>query len=169
MRKMRDSSKTSCSVLLRACAEARSRPNGFSTTTRASRAEPDRPSPLTTVSNRLGGEIVQWALRGAELSAQSLHRGRMTVVALHVVKPLAEPREDRLVEASGALDALPHAGAEVLERPARSRDADDRHLEMAAPHHGLEGREDLLVGEIATRPEDDERVGARRAHVPGPF
>src|SRR5437773_1878202 len=72
MRKMRDSSKTSCSVLLRACAEARSRPNGFSTTTRA-------------------------------------------------------------------------------------------------PGHGVEGRKDLLVGEVAARPEDDEAVGARRAHLPGPL
>src|ERR1051325_6727172 len=40
---------------------------------------------------------------------------------------------------------------------------------MTAPGHGLEGREDLLVGEIAARPEDDERVGAGRGHEPDPF
>src|SRR5438094_26769 len=40
---------------------------------------------------------------------------------------------------------------------------------MPAPGHGVEGREDLLVGEVASRPEDDERVGAQRAHAPRPF
>ena len=55
MRKMRDSSKAPCSVAFSARAEARSRPNGFSTTTRALRAQLDRPSPPTTVSNRLEG------------------------------------------------------------------------------------------------------------------
>src|SRR5207248_2186826 len=43
MRKMRDSSKAPCSVAFSARAEARSRPNGFSTTTRALRAQLERP------------------------------------------------------------------------------------------------------------------------------
>ena len=55
MRKIDDSSKTVCSVALSACAEGRSRPKGFSSTTRASRAQLERPSPWTTVANRLGG------------------------------------------------------------------------------------------------------------------
>ncbi len=54
MRKMRDSSNTACRVWFSSRADARSRPNGFSTTTPPSEA-PIRPSPCTTVSNRLGG------------------------------------------------------------------------------------------------------------------
>src|SRR5213076_899841 len=86
-----------------------------------------------------------------------------------VAKPFAKPRECRLVEPSVPLDALPGARPELLERPVRPRDADDGDVEMPAPGHGVEGRKDLLVGEVAARPEDDEPVGARRAHLPGPF
>ena len=55
MRKTSDSSKTESRERLSACADARSRPNGFSTTTRAPRAEPDRSSSAATVANMLGG------------------------------------------------------------------------------------------------------------------
>ena len=55
MRKMADSGKNWWSVRLSACAEARSRPKGFSTITRASFAQPDLASPSTTVANMLGG------------------------------------------------------------------------------------------------------------------
>ncbi len=55
MRKIASSGNTERSVRLSARAEARSWPNGFSTTTRASSAQPACCSPLTTVPNRLGG------------------------------------------------------------------------------------------------------------------
>jgi len=118
---------------------------------------------------RRDGEIVERAFRAAERAAQRLERGRIAVVAAHVAKPFAKPRECRLVEPSVPLDALPGARPELLERPVRPRDADDGDVEMPAPGHGVEGRKDLLVGEVAARPEDDEPVGARRAHLPGPF
>src|SRR5882724_6382660 len=118
---------------------------------------------------RRDGEIVERAFRAAERSAQRLERGRIAVVAAHVAKPFAKPRECRLVEPSVPLDALPGARPELLERPVRPRDTDDGDVEMPAPGHGVEGRKDLLVGEVAARPEDDEPVGARRAHLPGPF
>ena len=57
------------------------------------------------------------------------------------------------------LDAVAGAAAELLERPARLGDADDRHVEAAAPDHRLQRREDLLVGEVAGGAEEDERVG----------
>src|SRR5947208_16037742 len=118
---------------------------------------------------RRDGEVVERAFRAAERSAQRLERGRIAVVAAHVAKPFAKPRECRLVEPSVPLDALPGARPELLERPVRPRDADDGDVEMPAPGHGVEGRKDLLVGEVAARPEDDEPVGAWRAHLPGPF
>ena len=73
-----------------------------------------------------------------------------------------ELREGRLVDAAAVLlDALAGARPELLERPARSRDADDRHVELPAPHHRLERGEDLLVGEVAGGAEEDQRVRAR--------
>ncbi len=55
MRKIFDSSKTLCRVELRTRADAVSRPNGFSTTTRAPWAQPLVPSASTTLGNTLGG------------------------------------------------------------------------------------------------------------------
>ena len=55
MRKIDDSGKTVWSTRLSCCADARSRPNGFSTMTRASLAQPDDPRCSTTSGNRLGG------------------------------------------------------------------------------------------------------------------
>ncbi len=55
MRKIADSSKAWCSVWLSARAEARSRPNGFSTMRRAPLAAPDLASPSQTVPKTLGG------------------------------------------------------------------------------------------------------------------
>ena len=59
------------------------------------------------------------------------------------------------------LEALARPRAQLLEVQARLGDADDRHVEAAAPHHRLERGEDLLVGEVAGGAEEDERVGAR--------
>ena len=55
MRKTRSSGKTSWSVRLSARADSRSRPNGFSTITRASSAQPAPASCFTTTGNMLGG------------------------------------------------------------------------------------------------------------------
>ena len=53
---------------------------------------------------------------------------------------------------------------ELVEVPAGLGHADDRHVEVAALHHRLQRREDLLVGEVAGRAEEDQRVGVRFAH-----
>ena len=66
-----------------------------------------------------------------------------------------------------ALDALLHVRAELLQRPLRARHADDGHVEVPALRQRLERGEDLLVREIAARAEEDEAVGAGRAHAPG--
>ena len=55
MRKIESSGKTDRATRFSARAEARSRPNGFSTMTRAFSAKPDAPSPLITVSKSDGG------------------------------------------------------------------------------------------------------------------
>ena len=55
MRKIDGSGNTSCSVALSLRAEARSRPNGFSTTMRASSAQPACFRPRATTPNSAGG------------------------------------------------------------------------------------------------------------------
>ncbi len=55
MRKIERSSTTSCSARLIVWALERSRPSGFSTTTRALVAQPELPSLEATSANRLGG------------------------------------------------------------------------------------------------------------------
>jgi hypothetical protein len=55
MRKIAGSGNTAWSTRLSSRADARSRPNGFSTITRASFAALDLPRPSTTVANKLGG------------------------------------------------------------------------------------------------------------------
>ena len=72
MRKMACSGKNRCSVRFSSRAEARSRPNGFSTTTRASLAQPAFASPSTTVREQAGrdGQVVQRPLGAAERLAQ---------------------------------------------------------------------------------------------------
>ncbi len=47
---------------------------------------------------------------------------------------------------------------EVVEPPVGEGDADDGDAERAAGYHAVEGREDELVGEVARRAEEDERV-----------
>ena len=62
MRKIWDSSKTLCMASLRARAEARSVPKGFSTMTRERSARPEELSMVTTDSNAAGG-TARWNSR----------------------------------------------------------------------------------------------------------
>ena len=55
MRKIESSGNTDRATRLSSLAEARLRPNGFSTITRAALARPPPPSPSMTVSNSDGG------------------------------------------------------------------------------------------------------------------
>ncbi len=55
MRNTDDSGKTSWTTSLSSCADEASRPNGFSTTTRAPSARPTRPRPWMTSGNIVGG------------------------------------------------------------------------------------------------------------------
>ena len=63
-------------------------------------------------------------------------------------------------DAAVAFEAGLGAVLQLFQVPARLGDADDRDVEPLVAHEGLKGREDLLVGEIAGRAEEDEGVGA---------
>src|SRR5262245_14890275 len=171
MRKIADSSNTAWSVAFRACADWRSRPKGFSRITRAPRAQPELPRPLHhgREEARWNGEVVGRLGGVAQRRPQVLVRGLGLVVAPHQAEPVGEPRERRLVDPAVLGDARPHTLLELLERHAAPRDPDDRDVEVAAAGHRMERGKDLLVGEIAREPEEDERVGARPRHLRASF
>jgi len=47
---------------------------------------------------------------------------------------------------------------QLLDAPGSTGHPNDGHVEMTSLDHGLQGREDLLVGQIAGDTEEDERV-----------
>jgi hypothetical protein len=63
------------------------------------------------------------------------------------------------------LDAVARPRLQLREAPAALGDADDRHRELAAFHHRLQRRKDLLVGKIAGCAEEDQRVAGCGAHA----
>ena len=105
------------------------------------------------------------ALRVAERLAQRREGGGVVVVAVDVAQQ-AERACRRGVGSTPppCFSRLSlRARLQLLEGPAGLGDADDRHVERAAPDHRLQRREDLLVREVAGGAEEDERVGLRRA------
>jgi hypothetical protein len=139
-------------------AEARSWPNGFSTTTRAPSAQRAARG-LQRLDD--GGEqrrrdrqVVQRALRVAELALERREGLRVGVVAVDV----AQQREQLVVGVVVLGDRVVRALLEVVEIPTGLGDADDRHLEDAAADQRVQGGEDLLVREVSRRAEEDEGV-----------
>src|SRR6266545_874328 len=143
MRKMFSSGNAPCRVWLRARAEARSRPKGFSTTTRACSEQPGR------------------ALRVLELGLEPAEGRGIAVVAVHVAELGRQLREGLGVEAP----VFRHAGFRPLDElrpgPARLGHPHHREVQPAPAHQRLQGREDLLVGQVSGGAEEDEGVGWR--------
>ena len=52
-------------------------------------------------------------------------------------------------------ETLARSGAELVDIPSGLGHADDRHIEMTAFDHRLEGWEDFFIGEIASGAEKD--------------
>jgi hypothetical protein len=63
------------------------------------------------------------------------------------------------------LEAVAHPLPHLIEFPSTFGHTDDRHVQMAVFHHRLKRRKDLLIGEVACRPEKDEGVGGERVHA----
>src|SRR5262249_36066841 len=114
------------------------------------------------------GEVAERALGVAELLAQALVGGGLAIVAVDVVEGARDRGEGLGIRAAVVPEALAHAFAQLLEIPARARDAEHRHPQASAPHQALERRIDLLVGEITAGSEQDQRVGCAVAHVSCP-
>ena len=76
---------------------------------------------------------------------------------------------DNLANASGSetavlLDAVVRPRLELVQGPPGPAHADHRHIQMAAAHHALERREDLLVRQVARGAEEDKGVAVKFAH-----
>ena len=105
-------------------------------------------------------------LRVAQLLAQLLKRGRIFVVAIDI------PQKPRQLFPSTGIDAAAvffeavfRARFQLVQIPARFRDADHRHIEVTAFDHRLQRRENLLVGEVAGGAKENQSVGLHCSHV----
>ena len=139
MRKIDDSGKTLCSVSLSARAEARSRPNGFSTMTRASLAQPEVAEPLDHDAEeaRRNRQVVHGTRGRAELLAQRPEGRRVVVVAVHVAQERQQLGERASSTPPPCARGCRGPGRGVAPGPARLRDPDHGHIEVAAPDHGV--------------------------------
>ena len=153
-----------CSSSASARADARSWPNGFSTTTRpfvvsAGAGEP-RDDPAEQERRDL--EVEDRARRSADRLFDALVRRVVAEVALDVREALREPLEHRLVELlPGADDRVARALDELVDGPVVDGDADDRAVEEAAPLEPVQRTEGHHLREVAGDAEDDEHVRAR--------
>src|SRR5688500_17450206 len=95
----------------------------------------------------------------AERGPQLSERGWIVVVAVDVPQQFHQTTKRVVVYAVPVLGkAGARAFAQLFDRPARLGDADDGDPERPVADHVLQRRENLLVGEIARRTEEDERV-----------
>ena len=114
--------------------------------------------------HRRDGEVVGRALGRAEFLAQGRERGRVLVIAVHIVQQRGQLGERRRVEAAVLFHAVARPRLELVQVPAGLGHADHRHIQMAAADHRLQRREDLLVRQVARGAEEDQGVGVKFAH-----
>ena len=167
MRKIESSGNTVCATRLSSRAEARSRPNGFSTITRAFSAKFAAPKPFDHRLEERGGDgQVVCGVRGAtQLLFDRRECARVVIIPTHVLEQGQKMAEGPLViDPARSLDAVGNAFVQLRQTPLGEGDADDRDLEITSLHHGIERREDHLVGEIARHTEEHQRVGTGGGH-----
>ena len=165
MRKIDVSGKTECRTVFRLWADARSRPNGFSTIDAGTVGRAGRAEALHDDREQAGrdGQVVG-GVPGAVEGLDQLGVGvGLEVVAVDVPQGPAE-----LLEGGGVVDP-PAVGLDrvagpldqVIDGPRRRGHADNGDIEVAPLGHGVERGKDLLVGQVAGGPEEDEGVGLR--------
>ncbi len=110
------------------------------------------------------GEVVGRPLSGTELLADGLKGSRILVIPVHVMEQAAQLVESGGIESAVLFKTVLGAGPELVELPAGLGHADDRHLEMAALQHRLQGWKNLLVGQISGGPKENQGIGMGHAH-----
>src|SRR5262249_59897773 len=71
------------------------------------------------------------------------------------------------VQTAVPLDAVPGTRRQLIECPARLRDADDWEIEVTVFGQRLKGRKYLLVSQVSGRPEEHQRIGPVVTHRSG--
>ncbi len=180
MRKISSSANQRCRSSLSRRAEARSRPNGFST------IEPHVPFALPPLADlphdgleRLRGhrQVVDPVAARATLLVELHQRLADTILARVVVelgRDVADARGELLPDVGAErvarvlLHGLAHRGDELRGRLPRARDPHDRELlrQQAADGERVQSREELALRQVARRAEDHER--ARLGATPQP-
>src|SRR5947209_3306242 len=160
MRNISDSGKTARKIRLRSCADVRSLPKGFSTMTRAPRAPPDLAncSHDRSEKGRWNSQIVRRTLCPTEFFPDCVKGSDVVVVSVHITQQPAESLESRAIDSAVVVEALVSPCPKLCEVPTRPGHTDDRDVEVSPFHHGLKGREDLLVRQIARCTEKDQSV-----------
>src|SRR5580704_14622384 len=95
---------------------------------------------------------------GPERLFQSLERSRIVVIAVDIIQEFDKASEVSVAEAPAMLETVFGARPKLFEAPAGFGHADDGDIEAFVANEALQGREDLLIGEIAGRAEEDEGV-----------
>ena len=116
---------------------------------------------------RRNGEVAGWVGGSAKNLAQRVERGRVAIIAIDVSQQVDQTREVVVARNTAAMfvEARTRSGPELLERPAGLGHAYDRDREPTVSNQRLEGWEDLLVGKIARRAKENERIGWSGRHV----
>ena len=109
-------------------------------------------------------QVVGRMLGGAKLLPDRLERGWILIVAVDIAQQAQEFLESGAIHTAVLVDAVGGPCAELIEIPALLCHADHRNIEVAAFHHRMQRREDLLVREIAGGAEKNESVGMEIVH-----
>ena len=81
---------------------------------------------------------------------------------MFVAQLVAELFERRQAEPAMFFQAVFRACLHLVEIPSRFGHANDRHVQVAALDHGLQRGENLLVGQVSCRAEENQSVGLNR-------
>ena len=111
---------------------------------------------------RRNGQIMQRARRPVQRLPQALVGGRILVVAADVLQPRRQLRKRAGIDIAIVLEAVARPLAQLVQRPAGASHAYDRHIQMARADQRLQRRENLLVGQVAGRAEENEGIRAFR-------
>src|SRR5215469_11979298 len=94
--------------------------------------------------------------------------GRVLIIAIHVMQQGDQFFESRGIDSTVFLQAILCPSAKLIEIPSCFGHADDRYIEMSSLYHRLQGGENLLVSQIASGAEENERVRVGTSHKCSP-
>jgi hypothetical protein len=145
----------------------RSRPSGFSTTTRAPVAQPDEPSFLGYCRKEARGDrqVVDGPRGLAERLAQLGERCIRAVIAIDELEFRLQAIEcGRIGRGIVRREAFAQPYEQGVPRHAATGDADDSVRQTVPSFEILERRQDLLEGQIAGDAEDHQRIRIVAVH-----